>query len=279
MRPIPVVFHVGPLQIHTYGIGLAITFWFAYRYFERRLARAGYPTRWLLGVFIWIIVAAIVGARAVHVAAHLSYYTSNPGDILAVWHGGLSSFGGLLFAVPTGAFLARRRCPELPLGKAFDLVAPVLVAAWALGRLLGPQLMVAGGGRPTSAWYGMYYADQVGKRVPAPVFQAIECFAIWCVLIWVERRFPDRPTGFVTALAAGLYGVSRFFDEFLWLAMPRVWDAVEVVAIVLALAGLGTAALLVRRQRRAAPTAGGRGPLDAGSGQARVQTGGPDPVT
>jgi phosphatidylglycerol:prolipoprotein diacylglycerol transferase len=261
MKPIPVVFHLGPLQVHTYGIGLAITFWFAYKYFERRLARAGYPTRWLAATFVWVIVAAIVGARVVHVLAHLSYYSSNPGDILAIWHGGLSSFGGLLFAVPTGALLARRRCPELPLGKGFDLIAPVLMAAWALGRLLGPQVMVAGGGKPTTAWYGMYYADQVGKRVPAPVFQAIECFVIWLVLIWVERRFADRPTGLIVALAAGLWGVARFFDEFLWLAVPRVWDSVEVTAIVLAAAGLGTAAFLVRRHRsttaRGAPEGGG----------------------
>ena len=30
MKPVPVAFHVGPLEVHTYGIGLALTFWFAY---------------------------------------------------------------------------------------------------------------------------------------------------------------------------------------------------------------------------------------------------------
>ena len=47
MKPIPVAFHIGPLEVHTYGIGLAITFWFAFRYFERRLRRtATRPTGW-----------------------------------------------------------------------------------------------------------------------------------------------------------------------------------------------------------------------------------------
>ena len=48
MKPIPVAFHIGPLEVHTYGIGLAITFWFAYRYFERRLRqqRLPRPTGW-----------------------------------------------------------------------------------------------------------------------------------------------------------------------------------------------------------------------------------------
>ena len=39
VKPIPVVFHLGPLQVHTYGIGLALTFWFGYRYFAKRLPR------------------------------------------------------------------------------------------------------------------------------------------------------------------------------------------------------------------------------------------------
>ena len=45
MKPIPVVFHLGPLQIHTYGIGLALTFWFGLRYTERRLRKAGYQIK------------------------------------------------------------------------------------------------------------------------------------------------------------------------------------------------------------------------------------------
>ena len=168
MRPIPVEFHIGPLQVHTYGIGLALTFWFGFVYFERRLRKNGYPTDWLVPVFLWIILAAVVGARAMHVLSNLGYYTQNPGDTLAIWHGGLSSFGGLLLAVPVGIVLTRRRCPELPMGRALDLVAPVLLASWALGRLLGPQLMVAGGGHPTHQWFGMYYAGQPGRKTARP---------------------------------------------------------------------------------------------------------------
>ena len=119
----------------------------------------------------------MVGARGVHVVANLGGpqgYLQNPGDILAIWHGGLSSFGGLLGGVPTGLYCARRWCPQLRLSVALDLVAPVLVIAWTVGRLLGPQLMYQGGGNQTHAWYGMAYAGQAGKRVPVPIIQAIE---------------------------------------------------------------------------------------------------------
>jgi phosphatidylglycerol:prolipoprotein diacylglycerol transferase len=226
MKPIPVVFHIGPLQVHTYGIGLALTFWFGFTYFERRLRRAGYATEWLVSVFLWIIASAIVGARAFHVLSNLSYYTHNPGDVFAIWHGGLSSFGGLIFAVPTGIILTRRRCPELPIGRALDLVAPVLLASWAMGRLLGPQLMVAGGGHPTHQWFGMYYAGQAGRRLPVPIFQAAEDFCVYLILIFIERRlnrWPDGaprtgyPSGIVISVGMMLWGIERTLDEHLWL--------------------------------------------------------------
>jgi len=197
VKPIPVAFHLGPLPIvvHTYGIGLAITFWFAYRYFLRRLQRSGYPTDWVATMFFWVVVSAIVGARALHVLSNLGYYEANPGDIPAIWHGGLSSFGGILFAVPVGILIARWRCPELRLGRAMDLIAPVLMAGWAVGRLLGPQVEVAGGGHRTTQWFGMYYAGQVGKRLPVPLFQAAEDFGVFCVLLLVERRLARWPDG------------------------------------------------------------------------------------
>jgi phosphatidylglycerol:prolipoprotein diacylglycerol transferase len=273
MKPIPVVFHIGPLQVHTYGIGLALTFWFGFTYFDRRLRRDGYQTDWLAPVFLWIIGSAVVGARALHVLSNLGYYRHNLGDILAIWHGGLSSFGGLIFAVPTGILLARRRCPELPTSRALDLVAPVLLASWAMGRLLGPQLMVAGGGHPTHQWFGMYYAGQAGRRLPVPIFQATEDFCVFLILIAIERRlsrWPDGsprsgyPPGIVLSVAMMLWGIERSLDEHLWLGEDgRLGSLLVQVAGLLLL--LGGAFLLVRTRARWQawlPTARGPGTPD-----------------
>ncbi len=287
MKPIPVEFHIGPLVVHTYGIGLAITFWFAYRYFERRLRDRGYRVEWLTGVFLWVVVAAVVGARAMHVLANLSYYTTYPGQVLQVWHGGLSSFGGLLAAVPTAIVLTRRRCPELPTLKALDIVTPVLVAAWGVGRLLGPQLMIAGGGHPTSQWFGMYYADQVGKRLPVPIFQAFDCLVIFLVLIAIERHWLARPTGFVLAVGISLWDLARFFEEYLWLSYPGHLGAklVEAAGLGLFAAGAVWALLLYRRGRSqggidAVPpeTGMGTGNSDSGAPGADASGHGTDPA-
>lgn len=271
MKPIPVAFHIGPLEVHTYGIGLAVTFGFAYWYFERRLRAHRYPTEWLVGLFLWVVVTAVVGARALHVLTNLGYYAHNPGDVVAIWHGGLSSFGGLLFAVPTGIVVTRRRCPELSLPRALDLVAPVLAAAWAMGRLLGPQLMVEGGGHRTAQWFGMYYATQVGKRLPVPIFQALEDLAVFCVLVLLERRldrWPDGsprtgyPNGAVIGAGMVLWGIERALDQRLWLAYPGNLGSELVQGAGLALAAGGVVVLVLARRhwrewlRRGAP--GGR---------------------
>ena len=249
MKPIPVAFHIGALEVHTYGIGLAITFWIGYRYFAKRLRDHGYPDGWLSGTFIWIVVSAIVGARAVHVIANFGYYSAHPIDIFAIWHGGLSSFGGLALAIPVGLLSARRRCPSLRALFTADLVAPVLVLCWAIGRLLGPQLMVAGGGKPTSSFVGMYYAGEVGKRLPVPIFQALECFAIYFIVLRIERAVAARggPQGLVVCMTVGLWGLSRFFDEFLWLEHDNGTDAVEIASLAMFAAGLLIAALLLAR--------------------------------
>ncbi len=255
MKPIPVVFHLGPLQIHTYGIGLAVTFWFAYRYFAKRLRDHGYPDAWFARAFIWIVIASIIGARAVHVVANLKGaqgYVQNPGDILEIWHGGLSSYGGLLGGVPTGLICARHWCPKLRWSVALDLIAPVLVIAWAVGRLLGPQLMYQGGGYLTHAWYGMAYAGQAGKRVPVPIFQALEDSVVYFIALWVERRISRRggPIGIVATTAVTLYGAARFNDEYVLLPHSTGGDVAVLIASA-AFVGVGAALAgwLLRRDR------------------------------
>ncbi|HEX3839681.1 MAG TPA: prolipoprotein diacylglyceryl transferase family protein [Acidimicrobiales bacterium] len=206
MRPIPVAFHIWFIEVHTYGIGLAITFWFALRYFERRVRNAGYPSEWVTGMFLWVIVAAIVGARIMSVIPNWSQYSSDPLQVFAIWQGGLSSFGGLILAVPVGIISARRRCPSIPTVRLLDLVAPVLMAAWGIGRLLGPQLMVNGGGHATQQWFGMYYAGEVGKRLPVPIFQATMDFAIFGILLLIERWLRSQNPAKVVSLATSGVG-------------------------------------------------------------------------
>jgi phosphatidylglycerol:prolipoprotein diacylglycerol transferase len=258
MKPIPVAWHLGPLVFHTYGLGLALTFYFAYRYLRRRLAEHGLPYEWLGRTAAYVVVAALVGARLMHVIANAGYYVTQPVQVLEVWNGGLSSFGGLALGVPTGFLMARHKCQQVRSLVLADLVAPVLLASWALGRLLGPQLMYAGGGHPTHQWFGMYYAGQVGRRLPVPLFQAALTAAV-LLIVWQVERYAQRRDlgpGLVISVAAGFWGLDRFVEEHLWLAYPGHPGAVavQVVGLVLFAGGFGiAAAVLFRGSRHLSP--------------------------
>ena len=44
----------------------------------------------------WAIVFGVIGARLVHVIDELDFYTGSPGQILAIWEGGIGVWGGIL---------------------------------------------------------------------------------------------------------------------------------------------------------------------------------------
>jgi hypothetical protein len=154
---------------------------------------------------------------------------------------------------------SRRRCPELSSLRFADLMAPVLMACWGIGRLLGPQLMVAGGGHPTNQWFGMYYAGQPGKRLPVPIFQSMEDLAIFAILLLTERWLRSQapapvavaegqpvpagllpPSGIVIGVGMVLWGIERYLDEHLWLGEDGHLGSllVQWAGVLLAVAGI-----------------------------------------
>ncbi len=94
----------------------------------------------------------------------------------------------------------------------------------------------------THAWYGLAYAGQAGKRIPVPIFQALEDSVVYVAALWVERRIARRggPIGVVATTVATLYGAFRFNDEYLLLPHNTGGDVAVLVASV-AFVGLGAA--------------------------------------
>jgi hypothetical protein len=104
----------------------------------------------------------------------------------------------------------------------------------------------------------MYYAGQVGKRLPVPLFQAAEDFGVFCVLLLVERRlsrWPDGtarsgfPSGTVIGVGMVLWGIERFLDEHLWLGEDGHLGSLLVQGAGIALAVGGLVLLVVTRRR------------------------------
>jgi phosphatidylglycerol---prolipoprotein diacylglyceryl transferase len=246
--PAPTSFHLGPLDFHLYGLGLALAAYVAFLYGERRFRARGLSPDPFGRFTIAVLVAGLVGARVAHVATNWSHYSGHLGLVVAVWQGGLSSYGGLALAIPTGYVVARRFWPDHPAIAVADALIPILVAGWALGRILGPQFEVGGGGHLTHQWFGLRYAGQVGKRVPVPIIQSLEDGALWLGLIALERRGRVRP-GVITGIGCLVWGIVRTVDE-TWLLGGGAnlgSRVVQVAGLVLAATGLAILARALSR--------------------------------
>jgi phosphatidylglycerol:prolipoprotein diacylglycerol transferase len=239
---VPTSFHIGPLLFHTYGFGLAIAACVAYAYARRRLVRAGLSVEPFARFTFWLLVSGLIGARLANIATNWSYYAGHPGRWIAVWQGGLASFGGIALALIVGLILQRRWWPDTQLTKFTDALVPALIAGWSLGRFLGPQFMVDGGGHLTSQWFGLHYAGQVGKRVPVPLIQGIEDALTWLFLLALERTRLKQAPGVITSVGMIIWGLVRALDERLLLGQESHSGSigVQLAGLVLALAGVVT---------------------------------------
>ncbi len=240
MSGVPTSVHLGPLVFHLYGLGLGVAAYVTFLYCERRLRRHGVDVARFGRYAAALIVAGLVGARAANIATNWSYYAGHPGRWIAVWQGGLASFGGIALALPVGVVLQRRWWPATGLATFCDAVVPALVAGWALGRVLGPQFMVNGGGHATTSWFGLHYHGQVGKRVPVPLIQGAEDAALWLALLHLEARRTLRAAGQLSAVAMFVWGLVRAYDEH-WLLGEESHSGsvgVQLAGLALALGGV-----------------------------------------
>jgi phosphatidylglycerol:prolipoprotein diacylglycerol transferase len=259
VSPFPTSFHLGPLVFHLYGFGLAIAAYVCFLYARRRLARAHFNVDPFGRYAVALIVSGLVGARLAHIATNWSYYSGHPVRWVEVWQGGLASFGGLALAVPVGLYLQRRWWPHSSLARFSDALVPALIAGWALGRVLGPQFMIDGGGHLTHQWFGLSYSGQVGKRVPVPLIQGGEDGLLWLALLGLERQKIAQRAGVVTGVGMIIWGLVRALDERLLLGQQSHSGSigVQLAGLLLACAG----AVLLARQLVTTPKASKEGSL------------------
>ena len=74
----PTLFRVYGFQITTYGLMLAIAFAVASTLIVRRGEREGIPGEFLQNLLVVVMVAALVGARLLHILVDLEYYRAHP---------------------------------------------------------------------------------------------------------------------------------------------------------------------------------------------------------
>ncbi|RMF87923.1 MAG: prolipoprotein diacylglyceryl transferase [Nitrospirae bacterium] len=206
----PILFRIGPITVHTYGVLLAAAYLAGMAVVSREAARLGVDRDRVMDWMFWGIVGAIVGARLLYVALDWRYYLAHPLQIVAVWNGGLVFYGGVAGGlVASLLYLVPRR---LPVWTCADLVAPAL----ALGQGIGRWGCLAAGccyGRPTHLPWAIRFHDPAGlapKGVPLHPTQLYDSAAGFLLFgfLWAFRR-RKRFEGQVMLLYLMLYSVAR----------------------------------------------------------------------
>lgn len=224
----PVLFSLGPFQLRAYGLALAISFLLGSWLTLRRGRERGVPEDVLLGLFWWIILAAVVGARAFFVLAHPESFPRAL-DAFRIWEGGLTQYGGLIGAMlASWIYLRRHRVSYL---LAADLTAPALALGEGITRI-GCFINGCCFGRechgPLCVHYpaDSYASDALGAGVPVFPSQLIlsaAFFLVTALLILADRRRPA--TGVVFGLFLLLQGGIRWLVDF-----TRYYEPVDHIA-------------------------------------------------
>ena len=220
----------------------------------REARHRGLDTSEVCTVALWAVEGGLVGARLFHVADKLSYYLSNPHQILMVEQGGLAIWGGLATGGLVALFVARRE--GIPVLKLADATAIGLIAGQMVGRI-GCVINGDAYGGPTTMPWGFVYVNSGGmipdtlKGVPThpyPVYEILWNLALLGVLHFLRGRF--WPGGLLFAVYVGGYALGRFSLTFVRQEAVLLWglQQAQVVALVaLALACAEAAYLIAAR--------------------------------
>jgi len=213
----PILLHIGPLTIHTYGALFALGILIAVALSEYLYRRDGGEPETMIDLALPVVVGVIIGARALFIIVEHEYYLQNPAEIFMVWKGGLVFYGGLIGGAL--AFIITARVKKLGLWHLADTVAPGVALGHALGRL---GCFFAGScyGRPTDVPWAVIYSDPtslardiIGVPVhPTQLYSAAFLTLLSGILLVIGYRPSFR--GQVIATYGILYGIFRFFIEF-----------------------------------------------------------------
>ena len=176
---------------------------------------------------VWLIPSAVIGARLGHILGNLGYYTKHPSEIIAIWHGGVALYGGILGAIIAAIIFCKKKNIR------FYNLADIFVIPLAFGTIFGrignfinQELY----GKITNLPWGVQFDNVVGKRHPTQIYEAFGNFIIFFVLIWLWKK--NVKLGIVFWSYLTIYSFIRFFAEFLRDGNP-FWIGLTMMQLII----------------------------------------------
>lgn len=219
----PVLFSVGPLSVHWYGIGYVIGILFAWWYGKKLVNNARlWPNNnapmdplALDDFVLWAALGVVIGGRLGYVLFYnFGFYISNPLEIPAVWDGGMSFHGGILGTTVAMILFAKKR--GIPVWSMFDTIAagvPIGLGVVRIANFINSELW----GRVSDVSWAVYFPNGGPlPRHPSQLYEAaLEGFVLFFVLallIWKGNKL--KAPGFIAGAFVAGYGLSRILVEF-----------------------------------------------------------------
>lgn len=220
----PVLLKLGPVEIHAYGLMLAISFMVGIYWAMARAPKRGIEKNDILDLSIIVVICAIVGSRFFYVITHLDEFkgrwtdTFNPLQSSGqVGLSGLSMLGGVVLVLI--ALVAYCRIKHISILKLCDTLAPTFALGIGLTRI-GCFLNGCCFGRPGDLpWCVKFPLNSPAGSVlqntlihPTQLYASLYGFVILGIILLADRK--KRPDGYLLALFFMLYGAARFFIDF-----------------------------------------------------------------
>ena len=215
----PILFEIGNWPVYSYGVLLAVAYLAGLQLAVVRARRAGIDAARVMDLGIYLIIAALVGAKLMLVVTDLKYFLSNPAELVNLVRAGGVFYGGLIVSFLTGLFLVRRY--KLPIWPTADMYAPGIALGHIIGRL-GCLLAGCCYGRPTDVPWAITFTDPVAaSNVGTPLgipLHATQLYdagaeALILIVLLVTERMGRRFAGRTFWLYILLYAISRFIVE------------------------------------------------------------------
>ena len=224
-------------DIYWYGIIICAGFILAALYVNSRTKDFGITSDNLTDCLIICVPLGIICARIYYVVFEWGYYAQHPGEIVAIWKGGIAIYGGIIGTLI--GLLVYSRVKKLSLASLCDLAAFGLLIGQCIGRW-GNFVNGEAHGGPTTLPWGMTIDGQSMVH-PTFLYESLWNLAGFVLLHFYSKK--RRFKGEIALLYAAWYGAGRAWIEglrtdSLYIGSVRVSQLLAVVSCIAAVAVL-----------------------------------------
>lgn len=130
--PGPDIVSIGPITLRWYGLLIATAVLLGVMLSQALAKKKGIDPEKIGDMVLWLVFPAIICARLYYVLFEWESYATRPGDIIAIWKGGIAIHGAIIGGTLATWFFARAN--RLSFWQLSDVITPSLILGQAIGR-------------------------------------------------------------------------------------------------------------------------------------------------